>query len=319
VSDGDTNARNNPEEQPQAQPEAAAADAAAEASRLDAATAENPVPAQEPPTAATSGAGPEPEPKSVADASAPIAQPEQVAEAVADLAPEQGDLPSAGQEAAAAAEGEQPLPEAEEPIQDLATTPAPAIEGDPWARALYFDEDIEKHPVVRELRRVFPDDVLDIVRFRDETTIHVRPAQLREICYFIRDHEQLAINFLTDLTAVDMLRMRTAPRFDVVVQLYSIPNRVRLRLKAGIDDGQTVPSLVPVWNGANWLEREAYDMFGVIFEGHPNLKRMLLPDDWDEGHPLRKDYPLRGWKEFPVYNTERTVPRVRTRWTGRGV
>ena len=101
--------------------------------------------------------------------------------------------------------------------------------------------------------------------------------------------------------------------------LYSLPNRVRVRLKAGVDDGQSVPSLVPLWNGANWLEREVFDMFGIIFEGHPNLKRMLLPDDWDEGFPLRKDYPLRGWKEFPVYNTERTVGRVRTRWTGRGV
>ena len=86
-----------------------------------------------------------------------------------------------------------------------------------------------------------------------------------------------------------------------------------------MDDGQSVPSLVPIWNGANWLEREVFDMFGIIFEGHPNLKRMLLPDDWDEGFPLRKDYPLRGWKEFPVYNTERTVARTRTRWTGRGV
>ena len=59
-------------------------------------------------------------------------------------------------------------------------------------------------------------------------------------------------------------------------------------------------------------------MFGIVFEGHPNLKRMLLPDDWDEGHPLRKDYPMRGWREFPVYNQERNVGRVRTRWSGRG-
>ncbi|MGC4189954.1 MAG: NADH-quinone oxidoreductase subunit C [Thermomicrobiales bacterium] len=316
MSDGDTNARTNPDQNAQGQAEAAEA----EANRLPGDTAQNPIPAPESPVAADSGNGPTPEPKATADASAPIAQPEQVAEVVADLAPEGRDMtPSAGQEFAAAAEGEQALPEAEEPIQDLATAPQPVIEGDPWARALYFDDDIEKHPVVRELRRVFPNDVLDIVRFRDETTIHVRPSQLREICYFIRDHDQLAINFLTDLTAVDMLRLRAAPRFDVVVQLYSIPNRVRLRLKAGIDDGETVPSLVPVWNGANWLEREAYDMFGIVFEGHPNLRRMLLADDWDEGHPLRKDYPLRGWKEFPVYNTERTVPRVRTRWTGRGV
>jgi NADH-quinone oxidoreductase subunit C len=116
-----------------------------------------------------------------------------------------------------------------------------------------------------------------------------------------------------------MLRLRTEPRFDVMVQLYSLRNRTRLRLKAGCNDGEAVPSLVPVWNGANWMEREAYDMFGIIFEGHPNLRRILLADDWDDGFPLRKDYPLRGWQEFPVYNRERTVPRVRTRWTGRGV
>ena len=101
----------------------------------------------------------------------------------------------------------------------------------------------------------------------------------------------MRLNFLTDLTAVDMLRLRENPRFDVVAQLYSLPNRVRLRLKTGVDDGEPVPSLVPIWNGANWLERECYDMFGIIFEGHPNLKRMLLPDDWDEGHPAAQGLP----------------------------
>ena len=188
-----------------------------------------------------------------------------------------------------------------------------------WDRGLYFDEDLNKHPVVRELKKHFPDDMLDVIRFRNETTIHVTPARLRDIAFFLRDHEQISLNFLTDVTAVDMLTMRTTPRFDVSVMLYSIPNRVRLRLKAGIDDGVAVPSLVPVWNGANWMERECYDMFGITFEGHPNLRRILLSDDWDEGHPLRKDYPIRGWKEFPIYNKERTVHRTRTRWTGRGV
>jgi NADH-quinone oxidoreductase subunit C len=196
----------------------------------------------------------------------------------------------------------------------VVTTPS-----DPWAREMYFADDVEQHPAVRVIRETFPDAILDIVRFRDETTIHIRPELLREICLVLRNHEKVRLNFLTDVTAVDMLRLRVSPRFDVVVLLYSLPNRVRVRLKAGIDDGQSVLSLVPIWNGANWLEREAFDMFGIIFDGHPNLKRMLLPDDWDEGFPLRKDYPLRGWKEFPVYNTERTVGRVRTRWTGRGV
>jgi NADH-quinone oxidoreductase subunit C len=210
-------------------------------------------------------------------------------------------------------EGNLPQPGASE------SAPAVAEATDPWARQNYFTEDVERHPAVLLIRESFPDAILDIVRFRDETTIHVRPELLREICQALRTHERVGLNVLSDVTAVDMLRLRQSPRFDVVVLLYSLKNRVRLRLKAGIDDGQSVPSLVPLWNGANWLEREVFDMFGIVFDGHPNLKRILLPDDWDEGFPLRKDYPLRGWKEFPVYNTERTVGRVRTRWTGRGV
>jgi NADH-quinone oxidoreductase subunit C len=191
--------------------------------------------------------------------------------------------------------------------------------GDQWGRELWTDPDINKHPALRALREAFPDALGDVIRFRDETTIHVQRESLRDICAYLRDHEKISLNMLTDITAVDMLRLRTEPRFDVAVMLYSLRNRTRLRLKAGCNDGEPVPSLVPLWNGANWMEREAYDMFGIIFEGHPNLRRILLADDWDEGHPLRKDYPIRGWKEYPVYNTERTVPRVRTRWTGRGV
>ncbi len=190
---------------------------------------------------------------------------------------------------------------------------------DPWARNLYFDDNVDWHPAVWNLREQFGPAVLDVVRFRDETTIHVDAPLLLDVCQYLNDHKQLGFTVLTDITAVDMLRLRTLLRFDVVVLLYSLRNRVRLRIKAGVDDGQPVPSLVPIWKGADWLERETYDMFGIVFEGHPNLKRMLLPDDWDEGHPLRKDYPLRGWKEYPTYNTERMVPRTRTRWTGRGV
>jgi NADH-quinone oxidoreductase subunit C len=189
---------------------------------------------------------------------------------------------------------------------------------DPWARELYFLDDVGWHPAVRAVREQFGPGVVDVVRFRDETTIHIQPELLLEVCDYVRAHEQLAFTMLSDITAVDMLRLRTSPRFDVVVLLYSLMNRVRLRIKAGIDDGQSVPSLVPLWRGADWLERETYDMFGIVFEGHPNLRRILLADDWDEGFPLRKDYPLRGWKEFPSYNTERTVFRTRTRWTGRG-
>jgi len=262
---------------------------------------------------------PDPEPKATADASAPNANPDAVVDAVSqpsNLAEVGGAVtePTAAQEGPASSEN--PLGNLEAMQQRIDQE----IDKDSqWGRDAWIDDDIEQHPAMRVLRAACPDDVLDVIRFRDETTIHVTREHFRDIAFLLRDDERTLLNFLTDLTAVDMLRMRTSPRFDVVAQLYSIPNRTRLRLKAGCDDGEAVPSLVPVWNGANWLEREAYDMFGIVFEGHPNLRRMLLPDDWDEGHPLRKDYPLRGWKEFPVYNTERTIPRVRTRWTGRGV
>jgi NADH-quinone oxidoreductase subunit C len=184
---------------------------------------------------------------------------------------------------------------------------------------MYTDPDVENHPAVRLLRERLPGVIVDIVRFRDETTIHVQREALRDVCALLRDDERTGFSMLIDVTGVDMLRLRAEPRFDVVALLYSLKNRVRLRLKAGCNDGESVPSLVPLWNGANWLERETFDMFGIIFDGHPNLRRIMLPDDWDEGFPLRKDYPLRGWREFPAMNTERAVARTRTRWTGRGV
>ncbi|MCC6674894.1 MAG: NADH-quinone oxidoreductase subunit C [Thermomicrobiales bacterium] len=204
-------------------------------------------------------------------------------------------------------------------VTEQTSQPVVTAPQDPWGRDAYFHDDVELHPAVREARAAFGAAIVNVVRFRNETTIHVQPAYYRDLCNFLRMHEQLAFVALSDVTAVDMLKLRTTPRFDVVTMLYSIKNRVRLRIKTGVNDGEPVPSLVPLWPGADWLEREVFDMFGIIFDGHPNLKRILLPDDWDEGFPLRKDYPLRGWKEYPSYNTERMVPRTRTRWTGRGV
>lgn len=156
----------------------------------------------------------------------------------------------------------------------------------------------ELHPAILALRGVFPDEVEEVVFFRDEVTIRVKSRKLIEMCTLLRDHPDLSYRMLSDLTAVDMLRLRSAPRFDVVATLYSVKNRQRLRLKTAIDEQQACPSLTAVWTGANWLERECYDMFGITFEGHPDLRRMLLAEDWDEGHPLRKDYPLRGYKQY---------------------
>ncbi len=122
---------------------------------------------------------------------------------------------------------------------------------DLWARDNYFHEDVDQHPAVREVRSVFGPAIVNMVRFSDETTIHVQPRYFRDICDYLRTHDQLAFIALTDVTAVDMLELRTTPRFDVVALLYSIKNRVRLRIKAGVNDGESVPSLVPLWH---WRE-----------------------------------------------------------------
>ena len=91
------------------------------------------------------------------------------------------------------------------------------------------------------------------------------------------------------------------PRFDVVYCLYSTPLRHRVRVKVRLADGEAVPTAVPVWPAANWLEREVFDMFGIPFRGHPDLRRILMPDDW-QGHPQRKDYPLEGPGELLLEN-----------------
>ncbi len=122
---------------------------------------------------------------------------------------------------------------------------------------------------------------------RKQAIVLVDAARLREISLYCRDHEKF--DFLTDLTAVDWPKREK--RFDLILNLYSFPKNERLRLKAYAADAERVPSVCDVWPVANWLERECFDMFGIVFEGHPDLKRILMPDEW-EGHPLRKDYDI---------------------------
>jgi NADH-quinone oxidoreductase subunit C len=181
-----------------------------------------------------------------------------------------------------------------------------------WVYSGYWGPlDEAQHPAIIALRAAFPDDIEGIVFFRDEVTVKIRPERLADACTLLRDTPDLKYQMLSDLTAVDMLNLRTAPRFDVVVTLYSIPRRWRLRLKAAVAEDQSCPSLTSVYAAAGWLERECYDMFGIVFEGHPDLRRILLPEDWDEGHPLRKDYPIRGFKQYVQPGFEGAAPRIR--------
>ncbi len=148
----------------------------------------------------------------------------------------------------------------------------------------------ENNRAVIKLKEKFASSVLDVMEFRGEVTVTVKKEEVIEICKFLK--EDLQFNLLTDVTAVDYFGKD--PRFMVVYNLYSIPNKDRLRLKAPVAESDTtIDSVVPLWNSANWLEREVYDLFGITFRNHPDLRRILMTDDW-VGHPLRKDYPLQG-------------------------
>jgi len=154
--------------------------------------------------------------------------------------------------------------------------------------------DLEQSVVLEKLRQFDPVAVEDSAVFRGELTLHISREKLRRICEFLRDDESLTFNYLSDVTALD--NYPNEPRFETVYHLYSIDRNERLRLKTRIPgDDPRVDSMVPVWPAANAFEREVFDLFGIYFEGHPYLVRIVLPEEW-EGHPLRKDYPTEGYR-----------------------
>ena len=136
------------------------------------------------------------------------------------------------------------------------------------------------------LRERFGDAIGDVVHFRGEVTAVASRDSIVDVATYCRD--ELGYDFLSDLTCVDWLDR--SPRFDVVYHLTSLKHWVRFRLKVQVDEDQSVPTVIPVWAAANWAEREVWDLFGVEFDGHPDLRRLLMPDGW-QGHPLRKDFP----------------------------
>ncbi len=142
------------------------------------------------------------------------------------------------------------------------------------------------------VRARFGDALVEAVVFRGETTLVVRKETILELLVFLRDEPALRFDRLSDLTALDYLGFDQEPRFGVIYQLQSRETLQRLRLRALVpEEDPFIASVVELYPVANWLEREVYDMFGIGFLGHPNLIRILMPDDW-EGHPLRKDFPL---------------------------
>jgi NADH-quinone oxidoreductase subunit C len=147
---------------------------------------------------------------------------------------------------------------------------------------------------VAALREKFPAAVQEVIEFRGETTVILDHASLVEVCRTLRDDPELNYNFLADLAGIDYYP--DEPRFAVSYIVYAMTANARFRLKVfAPGDEAELPTLTAVYPNANWYEREAYDMFGITFAGHPDLRRLLMPADW-VGHPHRKDYPL-GYEE----------------------
>jgi NADH-quinone oxidoreductase subunit C len=170
------------------------------------------------------------------------------------------------------AEGSAAVPPARPPV------PKPAVTFEPWSG-----------PLLDELQKRFPGALSDAVVFRNLPSVTVTKEALLPLCDFLKSEEGGAYTLLTDETAVDYPKREK--RFEIIYHLYSFQRNDRLRLKVLVGEEERVPSVAHIWPTANWLEREVYDMFGVQYEGHPDLKRILLPDGW-RGHPLRKDHDI---------------------------
>jgi NADH-quinone oxidoreductase subunit C len=191
--------------------------------------------------------------------------------------PKPPSSPSAKPPAPASAPGAPAKPPAVAPPKPPAAPKAP-IKPDPWSS-----------PLVDQLQKKFPGAISEPVIFRNQPSLNVAKEHLVAVCEFLKGAEGGAYTLLTDETAVDYPKREK--RFDIVYHLYSFTGNNRLRLRVQVGAGEKVPSVTGVWPTANWLEREIFDMFGVEYEGHPDLKRILMPDEW-VGHPLRKDYDI---------------------------
>ena len=152
--------------------------------------------------------------------------------------------------------------------------------------------DLEQNPTIARIRSWRPAAIDEVISFRGESTLLVPREHLRPLAEFLAGDADLAFTFLSDVTGVD--RFPIEPRFELNYHLLSIARRDSLRIRVRLPgEDAVIESVVPVWPTANWHEREIFDLFGIRFEGHPDLRRLLMPEDW-EGYPLRKDYPVEG-------------------------
>ncbi|MGZ4819249.1 MAG: NADH-quinone oxidoreductase subunit C [Terriglobales bacterium] len=164
----------------------------------------------------------------------------------------------------------------------------------PVATAITDVEQLKDRPELARLLAMRADAVEGAKFDRGELSIYVRRDAIREACALLRDDSELQYNFFSDVTCVDWYP--SEPRFEVVYHLFSISKKRRVRLKVKLSgDDPVVDSVTSVWPAANFFEREVFDLFGIRFDGHPYLRRIMMPENW-EGHPLRRDYPVEGYR-----------------------
>lgn len=242
-------------------------------------------------------------------------QPEESKQTDQSGTPPASAIPDAGELAGADAEKSAMVEQAKsrvaavkDSLAEKATPTGPAP-GAPKAPVKKKDEgfkpsDAGNHPLVVNLKKTFGQAVVEAVEFIGQLSIRINRVEIVAVCDYLKRHPETPFNYLSDLTCVHLPDRHEAP-FEIVYNLYSIPANERVRLNVAVNGGG-VESVTGVWPAANWLEREVYDLFGVTFNNHPDLRRILLPPDW-EGHPLRKDVSL----EFVENNwTKQHLPEM---------
>ena len=146
--------------------------------------------------------------------------------------------------------------------------------------------------LIGKLKTAKGDDLLKAEITFGDSVIHVTPENLYGVAQFLRDDEDLKFDYLSHITGVDYLDLEREPRFEAVYELHSLEKNHSIRIRVGIpEENPSVPTVINLWPSATFPERELFDMFGLNIEGHPDLRRLLMPDDW-EGHPLRRDYSI---------------------------
>lgn len=154
------------------------------------------------------------------------------------------------------------------------------------------------HPIAQKIQERFPEAFVEAVEALGELSVSVQREKIVEVCRFLHDDPELSFDMITDVCSNDF--PNEEPRFEMIYQLYSVGHNRRIRIKARVpEEDCTIDTVTGIWKGANFLEREVYDMMGIVFNNHPDLRRILMTEDYDEGFPLRKDFPVegKGWRD----------------------